>query len=84
MKKILFWMWIVAVITILVSLLIMGFKLLDGNYDIVAEGSLCGVCLAVNCVYAFSRLSGLRCGYCGKIIWQQDRYCPHCGGEIKK
>ena len=85
MKKLLAAIWIIAIIVFFIDWGIVGLSLLNGNYEIQAGIYIGIVCWAIVIVgVPIYKLLNVRCPYCRKIRWQEGKYCPHCGKEIKK
>ena len=82
MKKFTTLVSVIAVILLVIVWVYMGIKLYQGNYDIIAEAYITGACIFVVFVCAICNLSGGKCPYCNKPIYQKEKYCPHCGREI--
>lgn len=84
MNKILFRLWLLALAVFAVDWLIVGLKLLSGNYDITLGAYVALVCVIVMALYPLYRAFSHKCPYCGKILSSSGRYCPHCGRELPK
>lgn len=84
MKKILFRLWLLALAVFVVDWLIVGLKLLNGDYDITLGAYVALVCVIVMTLYPLSRALFSKCPYCGKPLASSGRYCPHCGRELSK
>ena len=84
MKKILFRLWLLALAVFVVDWLIVGLKLLNGDYDITLGAYVALVCVIVMALYPLSRALFSKCPYCGKPLASSGRYCPHCGRELSK
>ncbi len=82
MKKAVTWISIVTVIIFVIDWGVMGFKLLDHNYDIVVEAYIGLLCLLILFACAVFRLFTKRCPHCGKLRVTKGKYCPYCGKEI--
>lgn len=84
MNKILFRLWLLALAVFAVDWLIVGLKLLNGDYDITLGVYVALVCVIVMALYPLSRALFSKCPYCGKLLTSSGRYCPHCGRELPK
>lgn len=84
MNKILFRLWLLALAVFVVDWLIVGLKLLNGDYDITLGAYVALVCVIVMALYPLSRALFFKCPYCGKPLASSGRYCPHCGRELSK
>ncbi len=84
MKKVLFIIWVIAIIVFFIDWGIVGISFLNGNYEIKAGIYIGLVCFIIICVYPFYKLFNDRCPYCGKMILLSGKYCSYCGKEIKK
>ncbi len=84
MNKILFRLWLLALAVFVVDWLIVGLKLLNGDYDITLGAYVALVCVIVMALYPLSRALFSKCPYCGKSLASSGRYCPHCGRELPK
>ena len=84
MNKILFRLWLLALAVFAADWLIVGLKLLNGDYDITLGVYVALVCVIVMALYPLSRALFSKCPYCGKSLASSGRYCPHCGRELPK
>ena len=84
MKKFLFRLWLLALAVFAVDWLIVGLKLLNGDYNISLGVYLALVCVIVMALYPLYRALFCKCPYCGKLLTSSGRYCPHCGRELSK
>lgn len=82
MKKARIWIIILAFITAIIALSLMGLKLFDGDYNITAEAYITLACMVVITGCAFSRLFTDKCPHCGKLRASNGKFCPHCGKEL--
>lgn len=82
MKKIMFWISIVASIVVVIDWGIIGLKLLDGNYDITAGAYVGLACILIIAVCAVYKVFHNKCPHCGKLLQLNGKYCPHCGKKI--
>ena len=73
-----------ALAVFVVDWLIVGLKLLNGNYDITLGAYVALVCVIVMALYPLYRALFCKCPYCGKPLASSGRYCPHCGRELPK
>ena len=86
MKKVSIWLAVISAIVLLITLGIVGIKLLDGNYDTDVEVYITGVSSVIlfGSIVAY-KLNGIRCPHCGKIndtLLGKSKFCPHCGKEL--
>ena len=84
MKRILFRLWLLALAVFAVDWLIVGLKLLNGDYDIAPGAYIALVCVVILALYPLCRAFLDKCPYCGKPLASSGRYCPHCGRELSK
>ena len=82
MKKAVTWGLAISYIILFIAMGVMGIKIFDGNYDIVAEGCVALIFLLISCVCNIYRVFSNRCPHCGKIRLSNGKYCSHCGKEI--
>ena len=82
MKKAVTWGLAISYIILFIAMGVMGIKIFDGNYDIVAEGCVALIFLLISCVCNIYRAFSNRCSHCGKIRLSNGKYCAHCGKEI--
>ena len=84
MKKVATWIhWIACGINLIV-LIIIGIKLLDGNYDFLVEAYISAAAFLIIFVCSLIRVFGSKCPHCGKTIMDNGEYCSHCGKKIKE
>ena len=86
MKKVYLWLAIISAIVLLITLGVVGVKLLDGNYDTTAEVIITGISFVIflGSVVCY-KFIGSRCSHCGKvndILLGKSKFCPHCGKEL--
>ena len=86
MKKAYICLAVISAIVIFITLIFVGVKLIDGNYDTNAEVIITGISLVVFLASVVCyRLNGIRCPHCGKIndsLFGKSKFCPHCGKEL--
>ena len=82
MKKAVTWGLAISYIILFIAMGVMGIKIFDGNYDIVAEGCVALIFLLISCVCNIYRAFSNRCPHCGKIRLSNGKYYAHCGKEI--
>ncbi len=82
MKKAVTWGLAISYIILFIAMGVMGIKIFDGNYDIVAEGCVALIFLLISCGCNIYRAFSNRCPHCGKIRLSNGKYCSHCGKEI--
>ena len=82
MKKAVTWGLAISYIILFIAMGVMGIKIFDGNYDIVAEGCVALIFLLISCVCNIYRAFSNRCPHCGKIRLSNGKYYSHCGKEI--
>ncbi len=84
MKKLMTWLFAVSIFVFIIDWSMVGIKLLDGDYDILAEAYVALACCLEMVVFIIYKIITNRCPHCGRIIHQvQARFCPHCGKEIQ-
>lgn len=85
MKKACIWIALISAIVLLITLSIVGIKLLDENYNTNVEIYITGVSLVIFLAsVVVYKLNGIRCPHCGKIndtLLGKSKFCPHCGKE---
>ncbi len=82
MKKIATGLAVISIIVFIIAWGIIGVKILDHNYEFMAEayigyGSLVVFFASLICV----RMTN-RCPHCGKVKISFGTYCPYCGKKI--
>ena len=86
MKKVCIWLAIISAIVLLITLGVVGVKLLDGNYNTNVEVIITGVSLAIFLVSVVCyKFTINRCPHCGKVndtLLGKSKFCPHCGTEL--
>ncbi len=82
MKKVVTWGLVISYIALCIAICVIGIKIFDGNYDIVAEGCIAFIFLLISCGCNIYRAFSNRCPHCGKIRLSNGKYCAHCGKEI--
>ena len=85
MKKVCIWLAVISAIVLLITLGVVGVKLLDGNYDTNVEVIITGVSLVIF-LFSVVRYKFIvnRCPHCGKVndtLLEKSKFCPHCGKE---
>lgn len=87
MKKATTWIIVVTLLAFVIAWGVMGIKLLDGNYDITIEAYIGLISIIIFfvsvCIKRFSN-SKIKCPHCGKLRWDEGKYCSYCGKEIQK
>ena len=86
MKKVSLWLAIISAIVLLITLGVVGVKLLDENYDTTAEVIITGISFVIflGSVVCY-KFIGSRCPHCGKVndtLLGKSKFCPHCGKEL--
>ena len=79
-----FWVHIIALFVLVIVSGVMGFKLIDGNYDILLEAYLALACIIAAFVSSVYKLLRSRCPHCGRVRLSEGKYCSYCGKEITK
>lgn len=82
MKKAATWAFIIAFITLFIDWAVLGIKLLDGNYDVIAEAYIGAVCFVIIFICILIKQFKGKCPHCGRIITSDGKYCPHCGEKL--
>ena len=59
--------------------LIVGLKLLNGDYNIALGAYIALACVIITALYPLYLAFFHKCSYCGKLLASWGRYCPHCG-----
>lgn len=67
MKKVVIWGLVISYIILFIDLTVMGIKIFDGNYDVVAEGYIAFIFLWINCACNIYRICSNRYSHCGKL-----------------
>lgn len=84
MKKVAIWTAVLSGITFVVTWLIVGLQILDGDYEIQTAVGLAVVFLLILFIsVAYLRLSR-RCYYCGRLLHLYGKYCPYCGKKYEE
>ncbi len=85
MKKIIFWISIIASVILIISILIIGAKIFIGSdYDLKTEAFIAFDCLIILFACSVYRLAANRCVFCGKLLSFGGEYCPHCGRKQER
>lgn len=82
MRKMVFTIFIMALITFVIDWGLMGIKLLDNNYEIMIETYVGLACWIIMIVCALYKTFTNRCPYCGKLRLTNGDYCSYCGKRI--
>lgn len=82
MKKIMSLVSIITTTVLVIDWGIAGFKLLDGDYDIITEAYIGLACLLLLFLCAFYKIMNRKCPYCGKFRLTNGKYCSYCGTKI--
>ena len=85
MKKACIWVALISAIVLLITLSIVGIKLLDGNYNTNIEVYIVGISLVIflASVVCYKFIVN-RCPHCGKVndtLLGKSKFCPYCGKE---
>ena len=84
MKRFMNWLYGISILVFFVDWCVVGLKLLEGDYDILAGLNNAQVSVAVKVGYIIYRIFSSKCPYCGKLINQpRAKYCPHCGKTLQ-
>lgn len=81
-RKYLNYIFVVIVTIFIIDWLILGFKINDGNYDIVIECYIGIFCLVTMFICLYVKKFSITCPYCNKIRINEGRYCSYCGKLI--
>ena len=81
-KKIVTWVLIIAFFGFFIDWAVLGIKILNGNYDVIAEAYIGAVCFVIMLVCLLIKKFSSKCPHCGKISNSGGRFCPHCGKTI--
>lgn len=68
MKRIMNWLYAIAIAVFVIDWGYVGIKLLNGEYDVTVGAYIGLVCVSVMIVYYIYRIFGNKCPYCGKLI----------------
>ena len=84
MKKVMNWVYGIAIAIFVFDWLVAGLKLAQGDYDIQIECYIALGCVAVMASYILYKLFSDKCPHCGRLV-QQPRavHCPHCGKKLE-
>lgn len=83
MKKAVTAVSLLAAAVLFVDLVLLGGRLLSGDYAITAEAWVAAGALAALLLCAFYKLwSRPRCPHCGKHTLPGGSYCPYCGKNL--
>ncbi len=83
MKKITNWILAVLTVILVIDCIVIGLKLLNGDYDITIGTYIAGECIIVICGCNVYRKFSKICPHCGKTLFTNGKYCSYCGKEIK-
>lgn len=83
MKKAYPWILAAGFFVLAVSLGVMGVKILDHNYDYMAEAYIALIAWIVvfTCLLIRAWMRA-KCPHCGKMMPVRGNYCPHCGEKM--
>lgn len=84
MKRILFGIWITAVIVFFIDWGVVGLSLLTGDYEVKTGIYIGLVCMILIFVGVFCKLFHTRCPDCGKFLLFDESYCDSCKKEIHR
>ena len=79
MKRIVTWIYGIAIALLVTDWGIMGLKIFDNDYNITVEAYIGVVCIAVILICSMYRIFSNRCRHCGKVRWTNGDYCSYCG-----
>ena len=82
MKRITFWMILISGLVLIMTLGVMGVKILDHDYDILTEAYVLYPAWALLVITMLIRRFTDKCPHCGKLRYPRGKYCPHCGKEL--
>lgn len=83
MKRIRCWAQWISFIVAVISWMLMGLKIYEGNYSISVEACIVMTCLLVILICTLSRVFTDRCPHCGKIRVSKGSFCPYCGKNLE-
>lgn len=83
MKKVCMWLSVISAILLLITLGIVGVKILDNNYNFTVEIIITIVFGLILFGTIFYKLLGSRCPNCRKVSSSTDKFCHHCGKELQ-
>ena len=84
MKKAATWGALISFGIALISFVIIGIKLLDGNYEFTVEAYIGAAGFFIMIICGLIRAFSNKCLHCGKTIMDNGEYCSHCGKKIKE
>lgn len=85
MKRIMNWLYAIAIAVFVIDWSYVGIKLLNGEYDVTVGAYIGLVCVGVMIVYYIYRIFSNKCPHCGKLIHlPRVQYCPYCGKKLEK
>jgi len=82
MKKIIPWIYFLAILIFVICWGLIGIKILDHDYDFQLEAYIAQACILVILIYPFYKLFSNRCPHCGKVRWTKGSYCSYCGKKL--
>ena len=81
-KKVLWIAQVIAMTILLLAVIVLALKVMNGNYSIEFEAYIAFVSLWISAAAAFLRAFTNKCPHCGKVILSSGEYCSHCGKKI--
>ena len=83
MKRIMNWLYAIAIAVFVIDWCFVGVKLLNGEYDVTAGAYIGLACIGVMIVYIFYRIASNKCPHCGKVLYHDRvKFCPYCGKKL--
>ena len=83
MKKAATWGALISFGIAIISFVIIGIKLLDGNYEFTVEAYIGAAGFFIMIICGLIRAFSNKCPHCGKTIMDNGEYCSYCGKKIK-
>lgn len=82
MKKAVSWVCAISLAVFLIDWIVMGLKIFDNDYNIMAEAYVALVCFVMLFICGMYKIiSRGKCRHCGKFRWTDGEYCPYCGNK---
>lgn len=83
MKRIMNWLYAIAIAVFFIDWIYVGIKLLNGAYDVTVGAYIALACVGVMIIYFLYRIVTNKCPHCGKALYYgRAKYCPHCGKKL--
>lgn len=84
MKKIITWIYVLAVVVLVIDWAVMGLKIFTNDYNITVEAYIGCACFVLMMICSVYRLFSNKCPHCGSLRLTGGAYCSHCGKKIEE